>query len=61
LFLMALLNTGTAVARIVWTMDRLPAPATPPRRVGAGGPPRGERRVSASSTPALRGQPNQAG
>ncbi|HVV52406.1 MAG TPA: CDP-alcohol phosphatidyltransferase family protein [Polyangia bacterium] len=53
LVLLALLNTGTAVARIVWTMRRL-ASARPGGRDPA---PAGRR----MPPPALRGQPNQAG
>ncbi len=56
LFLLALLNTGTAIARIVWTMDRLEAPEPS----ASGEPARPDRRVPASSA-ALREQPHQAG
>jgi CDP-diacylglycerol--glycerol-3-phosphate 3-phosphatidyltransferase len=62
LFLMALLNTGTAIARIAWTMERLPGPETSPARARAGEPVRAERRVPAPPpAAALRGQPHQAG
>lgn len=66
LFLMALLNTGTAIARVVWTMERLPGPETPPARARAGEPALGERLVptsssAAASAAALRGQANQVG
>jgi CDP-diacylglycerol--glycerol-3-phosphate 3-phosphatidyltransferase len=61
LFVLALLNTGTAITRIVWTMERLPAPVAPapaPRGRSAEAA-RAERLVPTSSA-ALREQ-NQAG
>jgi len=57
LFLMALLNTGTAIARIVWTMDRLAAAGPSP----APEPARADRRVPPAPPAALREQPHQAG
>jgi CDP-diacylglycerol--glycerol-3-phosphate 3-phosphatidyltransferase len=60
LFLLALLNTGTAIARIVWTMERLAAPDQPDSRARGADPARAERLVPTSSA-TLREQPNQAG
>ena len=64
LFLMALLNTATAVARIHWTMAQLDDPAlVPPRLRPTGEPPArpDRRRPVEEAAAALRGQPHQVG
>ncbi|HEX3903138.1 MAG TPA: CDP-alcohol phosphatidyltransferase family protein [Polyangia bacterium] len=63
LFLMALLNTVTAVSRIVWTMQRLGDPALTPVRPRPAEPARVERLVpvEAPAAGALRGQPHRVG
>jgi CDP-diacylglycerol--glycerol-3-phosphate 3-phosphatidyltransferase len=60
LFLMALLNTATAVARIHWTMAQLSGPTpVPPRPTEPARPDR--RRPVEEAAAALRHQPHQVG
>jgi len=63
LFLMALLNTATAVARIHWTMAQLSGPAVvPPRPRPTAEPNRPDRRRPVEeAAAALRHQPHQVG
>jgi CDP-diacylglycerol--glycerol-3-phosphate 3-phosphatidyltransferase len=66
LVIMALLNTGTAVARIIWTMKQLDGPALPPAPAAqprAGEAARVERFVPAEgqAAAALRGRSHQVG
>jgi CDP-diacylglycerol---glycerol-3-phosphate 3-phosphatidyltransferase len=63
LFLMAVLNTATAVARIHWTMQQLDDPAlVPPRPKTTAEPGRVDRlRPVEEAAAALRGQPHQVG
>jgi phosphatidylglycerophosphate synthase len=62
LFLMALLNTGTAIARIHWTMAQLEGPPEPaPQPKTAAEPARPDRLGSVEAAAALRRQPHQVG
>jgi CDP-diacylglycerol--glycerol-3-phosphate 3-phosphatidyltransferase len=71
LVIMALLNTGTAVARIVWTWRQLGEPTHPPADVQAGEVPPGRaaeparverfRPAEPTAAAALRGRSHQAG
>jgi CDP-diacylglycerol--glycerol-3-phosphate 3-phosphatidyltransferase len=66
LVIMAVLNTGTAIARIIWTMKQLDGPALPPAQAAQARPAeaaRAERFVSveAPAAAALRGRSHQAG
>jgi phosphatidylglycerophosphate synthase len=66
LVIMALLNTGTAIARINWTMKQLDGPEIPPTQAAqtrTTEPARVERFVSveAPATAALRGRSHQVG
>jgi CDP-diacylglycerol--glycerol-3-phosphate 3-phosphatidyltransferase len=67
LVIMALLNTGTAAARIIWTMKQLDGPALPPAHAAhprAAEPARAERFVPVeppAAAAALRGRSHQVG